>query len=116
MASDLFKVETLNDVCVLTLTIGEFLHDENEHFKAGFEEILTQGHKKIVLDLTETNYVSSLILASLVYIHQRAKTAGGDLILCNIKDRVQEILSMTNLDKVFHIKPTKDDAVKEFQK
>ncbi len=116
MPSDLFKVEMVSDICILTLTLGEFLHDENERFKAGFEEILAQGNKKIVLDLADTSYVSSLILASLVYIHQRAKTAGGDLIICNVKNRVQEILSVTNLDKVFSISKSREEAINAFRK
>ncbi len=116
MSEDLYKVEQQGDIVIVTLSLGDFLHDVNEQLMKGFDELFTQGHKKIVLDLADTNYMSSLILASLVFIQKMAQEKGGNLVICNIKARVQEILTMTNLDKVFNITRTREEAMSFFAK
>ena len=111
MSDELYKIEQRDDIVIIAFELGDFLHDVNDQLMKGFELLWAQGHKKMVLDMAQTNYVSSLILASLVFIQKRAKDSGGALVICGIKPRVQEILTMTNLDKVFEITKTREEAV-----
>ena len=115
MSAEMFKQEEVKGVTVLLLTLGNFFHDDNEALMKVFEQVLNEGHKKIVLDLAETNYISSLILASMVYMQKRSQENGGNLIFCNIKVKVKEIMAMTNLDKVFNIVATRDEAIASFK-
>ncbi len=112
MDSDMLKIEQREKATVVRLKINNVIHDDNEQMVKAFDDLLNAGHVRVVLDLTETNYVSSLILASLVYVQQQAKVKGGNFILCGVKARVKEILVMTNLDKIFQIKETVDEGVK----
>ena len=111
MATEMVKVERQDDVAIITLILDNIMHDDNEKLMQGFDSLLLTGTKKIILDFRETTYISSLILASFVYIHKKAHDAGGDLVFCHVKSRVQEILAMTNLDKVFNIVATRQDAL-----
>ena len=115
MEDELYKVETSGDVAIVTLSIGDFLHDVNDKLMKGFDELWTNKHKKIILDLTNTNYMSSLILASLVFIQKQSRDYGGDMVICNVKQRVQEILTMTNLDKVLNIAASREEALNHFK-
>ena len=114
--TDLYKAETSGDITILTLSLADFVYEDNEKLMKSFDQLLNDGHKKIILDFVTTNYISSLILASLVYVHKKAIEMGGALVLCNIKNRVKEIFTMTNLDKVFDIVPTKEEAIARFGK
>ena len=116
MSEEMCKVEKLGDLTVMTVTIDTVFHDENEQLMKFFDDVLNAGNKKIILDLSGTNYMSSVILASLVYMMKRAKEGGGNLIFCGIKPRVKVILAMTNLDKVFDITATREDAAKQLHK
>ena len=116
MPSDLYKIEKQDDVSIMCLTLDAFSYDDNDVLMEPFETFLKEGNKKIILDLVNTKYVSSLILASLVYMQKRAQDGGGDLIICNVKERVQEVLRMTNLDKIFKIVGTREDALGKFGK
>ena len=115
MAKPFYQLESVEGVSVVTLAVDNFLHGDNEKFMSSFDGLLNEGHKKIILDLSTTVYVSSLILASLVYIQKKAKDSGGDLIFCEVKNRVLEIIQVTNLDKVFTIVPTRAEAMGRFK-
>jgi len=116
MPSELFKLEKQGDIAVITLAPGDMFHEENDRLMKSFDDLMNKGTKKFVLDLTDTNYISSLIVASMVYIHKRAQDAGGAMVFCNIKNRVKEILGMTNLDKVFQIAGNREEALNVFKK
>ena len=112
----MYKVEKQGDIAIMLLTLGSLTHADNDELMKGFDTLLNEGNKKIILDLSETAYISSLILASLVYMQKRAKDAGGNLIICNVKNRVQEIISMTNLDKIFDIVSDRQKALDHLSK
>jgi len=116
MSTDLYKLEKLNDITIITLSLNNVMHEENETLMQSFDQLFKEGHKKIILDLSNTAYISSLILASFVYIQKKSKELGGNLVFCQVKNRVAEVLKMTNLDKVFEISTTKEEAIKKFTK
>ena len=116
MSTSMFKTEKQNNVTIVILTLDSFTHEDNAELMKSFDAFLAEGHKKIVLDLSETQYVSSLILASFVYIQKKVQAAGGTLLFCSIPERVQEILSSTNLDKVFDIAADRQAAVDKLGK
>ena len=116
MATTNYKFEKIGDITVVDLALNIVYHEENEELVKFFDKLVNDGNKKIVLNLSGTIYVSSLILASLVYVHKRVSDGGGALVLCNIKEKVQEVLTMTNLDKVFEITKTKEDAVAKLKR
>ena len=116
MNERLCSVEKQDDITILNLALDNLVYEENADLMKSFDALFYGGHKKIILDFSKTAYVSSLILASLVYMQKRAKDGGGNLIFCQVKGRVKEILSMTNLDKVFDITNTKEEALAQLGK
>ena len=47
---------------------------------------------------------------------KRAKEAGGDLVISGVKDKVAEVLKITNLDKVFELFKDNKEAIDFLQK
>ena len=107
---------TVGGVAVVMLRFDNFIQADNEEFIKSFDKFIKQGSKKIVLDFITTQYMSSLTLASLVYIQKKIQKEGGSLVFCNVKNRVQEVVAMTNLDKVFDIVDTKAEAIAKLNK
>jgi len=116
MPEEAFTLEKDGNVTTLTLTFKNFIHDDNEAFMKAFEKVIDEGHTAIVMDASQTFYISSLILASMVYMLKKIREKGGKLVLCNVKDRVKEVMGMTNLDKVFDIVATKEEAIAQLKK
>jgi len=59
--------------------------------------------RRVVLDLSELTFCDSTGLAGLVRLNKRAITAGGDLVLRDPTPRVQTLLGLTGLDRLFTI-------------
>ncbi len=106
------KVEKLENAAILSLVFDNLLVEDNEKIKKTVNDLIDGGVKNIILDLSGSSYVSSLILASLVYMLKRTKDAGGNLVICSVTARVKEILSVTNLDKIFDIALDRPGAMK----
>lgn len=67
--------------------------------------------KQIVVNLSQTSYVSSSCLRVLVMHARGLRQAGGDLRLCCLSEKVQRVLCIAGLDTVFAIFPDEDQAV-----
>lgn len=64
---------------------------------------LVDGGGKVVLDLSELTFCDSTGLAALVRLHKRASGAGGALALRAPVTRVQRLLNLTGLVRLFAV-------------
>jgi anti-sigma B factor antagonist len=65
-------------------------------------EVITDT-KRLVVDLSETDFIDSTGLGVLVRALKRLRHHGGDLILRSPKSNTRKILHMTSLDRVISI-------------
>jgi len=72
------------------------------------------GRKKIVLDFTVVEYLSSAALGKLITMDKKVKAVSGKLKLSNIRPEILEVFTITRLDKIFTIVPTTEDALESF--
>ena len=75
-----------------------------------------KGKKNIVVDLGGLSYVNSTGLGILISGFTSAKKNGGDLKLANINDKVEGLLSITKLNRIFEQYDSVDNAVKSYGK
>jgi anti-sigma B factor antagonist len=59
--------------------------------------------KRIVLDLTNLSYMDSMGLGTIIRLYVSAKSAGCDLELVNIGERIRHLLGVTHLLQVFAV-------------
>ena len=72
------------------------------------------GRKKIVLDFSLVEYLSSAALGKLITLDKKAKAAKAKLRLCCIRPEIFEVFTITRLDRIFDIKSTQEDALEGF--
>jgi anti-sigma B factor antagonist len=77
-------------------------------------KLLSEGKKKIVLNLAEVNYIDSSGLGELVSAFTAVKNAGGELKLLNLTSKVRDLLVITKLVTVFDVKDDEASAVSSF--
>jgi anti-sigma B factor antagonist len=77
-------------------------------------EQIGAGHRFLVLDLVNVDYMSSAGLRELVNAYKKASRLAGDLRLVQPSERVQEILEIAGLDSVFRVFPSQADAISSF--
>ena len=77
-------------------------------------EILNEGSKKILLNLSDMDYIDSNGLGELVQVFRESKRAGASLRLLKPHDRVAKTLRLTNLLPMFKVYDTEEDALEAF--
>jgi anti-sigma B factor antagonist len=82
--------------------------------KDKMHSLMSQGHKKIVLNLGEVSYVDSAGLGEIVQAYATVTRQGGSLKLLSVTKRIRDLLSITKLLTVFDTYETEADAVKSF--
>jgi len=69
------------------------------------------GRKKIVLDFSIVEYLSSAALGKLITLDKKVKAAKAKLRLCGIRPEIYEVFEITRLNKIFDIKSTQEEAL-----
>src|SRR5207253_118402 len=66
-------------------------------------DLLSKGHKKILFNLGDVNYIDSSGLGHLVSAFTSARKQEGELKLLNLTNKVHHVLQITRLYTVFDI-------------
>jgi anti-sigma B factor antagonist len=109
-------IEDVGDVTVARFVDKKIL-DENNIQVIGtqlYGLIEQDGRRKIVLDFSNVEYLSSAALGKLITLNNKVKSAKGKLRLCGIRPDIYEVFAITKLNTVFDIKPDRDQALSGF--
>ena len=77
-------------------------------------ELLADGYKKILLNLSEMDYIDSSGLGDLVQSLRVSNRHGASLRLLKPQDRVTKTLRLTNLLPMFSVYENEKDALAAF--
>ena len=90
------------------------LGEESAAVRDLVSKLLSNGHKQILLNLGDVNYIDSSGLGALVSSFTSARKQGGELKLLNLTDRVTDLMQMTKLYTIFVVREDEAVAVKSF--
>ncbi|MDR3667288.1 MAG: STAS domain-containing protein [Ignavibacteriaceae bacterium] len=81
-----------------------------------FRKILYQdielGWKKIIVDLSECEFIDSTFLGTLVISLKRITGLGGELRLIGFQPPVHEMFQLTRMNNIFNTSVTREEAIK----
>jgi anti-sigma B factor antagonist len=107
-------VEMCGDVAVALVPVQELDAGNAGEFKRDVAPLL-EANTKIVLDLTHLRFSDSSGLGAFISCLRKVNTNGGDLKLCAMSDRVRALFELVQLQRVFDIYRTREEAVSAFQ-
>ncbi|HEX6384531.1 MAG TPA: STAS domain-containing protein [Anaerolineae bacterium] len=110
----IWQEELSNDTWLVSVQ-GRLDQSQNPQLEEKLTDLLDDGHQRLIVDLTEATYINSGGLRCLVSAWRKARRQEGDLVLCGLNPRLQEIFSMVGFDKVFQIYSTCDLAEQAIQ-
>ena len=106
--------ETENGV-VITL-IGEMmLGYEANDFHEAIENAIERDKKKIVVDLSNVQFISSWGIGILMYGYTTTTNKGGEFKLAAVSVKISETLKKTKLDTVFDQYASVEEALKDWK-
>lgn len=89
--------------------------DIDLHQSPGFHqklvELCSEKPARLILDLSEVNYIDSSGIGTLVEIFRRLNKEGRKLVLVSPSERVRSVLEITKLDAFFEIVATSKQAL-----
>ena len=101
-------------VTIVDISGRMVLGPENAAIRELVYDLLSKGHRKILFNLGEVNYIDSSGLGSLVMALTSVRKQHGELKLLNLAKRVQDLIQLTRLYTVFDIMSDEAVAVKSF--
>ena len=80
-------------------------------FKEAMLKILENKPRKIILNLREVEHVDSSGLGALVFLMQKVRQEGGELILCGLNTSLQTLMQISKLHHLFKICSSVEEAL-----
>ncbi len=109
-------VQTVKDVTLVTVTEPSIIDARLIEGIKGelFELVDKQNRRKLVLDMTKVQYLSSSALGLLIPVHEKTQKLKGLLVLCGVNPKIKKVFKITKLDKLFTFAETEGDALAQF--
>jgi anti-sigma B factor antagonist len=97
--------EDVGDITVVQFTDRKILDEPNIQAIGDdlFKLVDELGRRKLLLNFSNVEFMSSAALGKLIRLHQRLQQVGGKLVLCAISKSIMEIFEITKLDKMLTI-------------
>jgi anti-sigma B factor antagonist len=80
-------------------------------FKERLVQVIEDGKKQLVVDLSKATFIDSTTLGVLVGGVKRLRPSGGSLALVCTDQNITKIFEITGLDRVFPIHDSRDEAL-----
>jgi anti-sigma B factor antagonist len=104
----------VGDVIVVDVSGRITLGEGSSNLREGIRGLVTQGNKKILLNLGDVSYIDSSGIGELVSGFTSVTNQGGQLKLLNLTKRVRDLLQITKLYTVFEVYDEEAAAVRSF--
>ncbi|PSL02972.1 STAS domain-containing protein [Cecembia rubra] len=108
----MLKIEftKVNDHFILSLS-GEIDASNSVDLDAAIQEILEQGAKKILVDGTQLEYISSAGLGVFMSYLEEFQEKEIQIIIFGLLEKVHQVFIILGLDKLISIKNTQEEAL-----
>lgn len=75
---------------------------------------LAKGRVHVVIDCAELTYISSNGMGVFISYVSKARSQGGDIRLCNLRDVARTVITMLGLHRHFEVFESRDEAVASY--
>jgi len=104
----------VGDVTVLDVSGRITLGEGSSALRDALRDLVSKGHKKILLNLGEVSYIDSSGIGELVSGFTSVSNQGGQLKLLGLTKRVKDLLQITKLYTVFEVHDDEAAAIRSF--
>ena len=102
------------DVTILDLSGKITIGEGSVQLREAVKDLLTNGKKKILLNLGDVSYVDSSGIGELVSSYTTTSNQGGHLKLLSLGKKIKDLLMITTLLTVFQTYDDEQEAIASF--
>ncbi len=108
-------ISTKKEPNALVLTVsGRMDAVTAPEFEKSVSELIAQGEKNFLIDLSALEYISSAGLRSILASAKRLKEQNGKLVFSGLQGHVKEVFSISGFHGIFKIHDTEAEGLKDF--
>jgi len=91
------------------------LGEDSASLRDTLKQVLTSS-REVVLNLSGVNYIDSSGLGTLIAVYSSARSAGADIKLAGLGQRLRDLLQITKLVTVFEVYDNEQQAIAAFHR
>lgn len=76
-----------------------------------FRGLIKRGINRVVIDLSEVDYIDSMGLAAIAGFSKSISSLEGDLRISDVPPKIESLFRITKLDRILSICPTQEEAL-----
>ncbi|MGH9747516.1 MAG: STAS domain-containing protein [Candidatus Acidiferrales bacterium] len=105
----------IEDIAIIDFSGKITLGEGSSTLRRTIRELIDKGHRKIVLNLYDVDYIDSSGIGELVSGYTTVRNVEGELKLLHLTKRVHDLLQITRLFTVFDVQSDEESALKSFR-
>lgn len=107
---------TIKDDVVIIKLIGSLIESSNGMLlNATIDDFIEKGIHNFILNMESFVYMNSSGLSVIINLLTKARKNDGDVVICNITKKNNDILTITKLNSVFTVCDNEEEAIYSFK-
>lgn len=108
-----YKIRQSDGIAILEVS-GSLDTASAESAEEKFQELLSSGAKKILVNAKGLDFIASSGLRVIMATGNKLAKVDGEIRLCNLNATVNDVFVMSSLDTIYKIFDTESEALKDF--
>lgn len=109
-----FIKEKIGIIVVETVNLNRATLKEAENLKQTLAKDIEEGCRKLIVDLSQCEFIDSTFLGALVVSLKKVNALGGELKLVGFQPTVRAMFELTRMFRVFETYPSKQEAISSY--
>lgn len=109
-----FSKKVIKDILLFKVETPRATVELSGEFKNELKEEIERGKTKILVDLSEAEFMDSSFLGALVTGLKHVNTKGGQLKVAGLQSPICALFELTRMNRIFDIHYSVEDAVNSF--
>jgi anti-anti-sigma factor len=110
-----FETLLVNDLVIEVVNLSRATYKEASQLKKYLDDLIKNKQKKIIVDISQCEFIDSTFLGVLVLSLKSSAKIGGDVRLVKPHEVVKTLMEKAGTLNVFNLYESIDEAIKSFE-
>ena len=110
-----FEMLHVNDLVIEVVNLSRATYKEASQLKKNLDEVIRDNQKKIIVDLSQCEFIDSTFLGVLVLSLKSSAKIGGDVRLVKPAEVVKTLMEKAGTLNVFNLYDSMDEAIRSYE-
>lgn len=106
-----YTIEKTEQYSLIEILVDKIDAIKTPQLKTDLTSFHAEGTKSFILDFSAVKYIDSSGLSAILLANRLCESSGGMLVLCGVCEAIMKLITITQLQKVISILPTKEEAI-----